>query len=220
MTYRIRCAALVALAVSAAAVPTAARQLAARPAEEWIRMLDAPARVAGLRVDEVIAKLRLKPGDVVADLGAGAGAFSLPLARAVAPQGKVYAVEIDRGLVDYIARKAKDQQVANVHPILGRFVDPALPSADVDLAFMHDVLHHVEDRPAYLRHASKYLKAGGRFAFVELDAKTGAHRHDATLQITKEQLTAWMADLGFAVSEEFPMFQDKWYVVYARTPPS
>ncbi len=215
MTYRTRCAALVALAVAAAALPAVAGQLAARPAEEWIKMLDAPARVAGLRVDEVIAKLRLRPGDVVADLGAGAGAFSLPLARRVGPEGKVYAVEIEQGLVDYIGRKAKDQQVGNVHPILGRFVDPALPSADVDLAFMHDVLHHVEDRPGYLRHASKYLKPGGRFAFVELDAKTGAHRHDATLQITKAQLTAWMADIGFALSDEFPMFEDKWYVVYA-----
>lgn len=218
MTCRTACAALVALAVSAGYVPAAAGQLAARPAEEWIKMLEAPARVAGLRADEVIAKLRLKPGDVVADLGAGAGAFSFPLARAVGPQGKVYAVEIEQGLVDYIARKAKDQQVANVHPVLGRFADPALPSADVDLAFMHDVLHHVEDRPAYLRHASKYLKAGGRFAFVELDAKTGAHRHDPKLQITKEQLTAWMADVGFELSEEFPMFEDKWYVIFSRKP--
>ncbi len=220
MTYRIGCAALVALAVWTAALPAAARQLGARPAEEWITMLDAPARVAGLRVDEVIAKLRLKPGDVVADLGAGAGAFSLPLARGVGPEGKVYAVEIEQGLVDYIGRKAKDQRIGNVHPILGRFGDPALPSADVDVAFMHDVLHHVEDRPGYLRHASKYLKPGGRFAFVELDAKTGAHRNDAKLQITKEQLNAWMADIGFALAEEFPMFEDKWYVVYARKPKS
>jgi ubiquinone/menaquinone biosynthesis C-methylase UbiE len=213
---RPTCAALVALAVSAAVIPAAARQLAARPAEEWIKMLDAPARVAGLRVGEVVEKLRLEPGDVVADLGAGAGAFSLPLARAVAPGGKVYAVEIDEGLVDYIARKAKDHQVANVHALLGRFADPALPASDVDVAFMHDVLHHIENRPAFLRNASKYLKADGRFAFVELDAKTGAHKDDPKLQVTKEQLAAWMADIGFHLSEEFQIFNDKWYVVYAR----
>ena len=85
-----------------------------------------------------------------------------------------------------------------------------------DDGFFHDVLHHVEDRTGYLRQASKYLKPGGRFAFVELDAKTGAHRNDSKLQITKEQLTVWMADIGFVLADDFAMFQDKWYVVYAR----
>lgn len=218
MTYRRRWSLAIALTLTSAALPADARQLAARPADEWIKMLEAPARVAGLRVDEIIAKLGLKPGNVVADLGAGAGAFSLPLGRAVGPAGKVYAVEIEKGLVEYIARKATDQQAGNVHAVLGRFADPALPAADVDVVFMHDVLHHVEDRQAYLKNAAKYLKADGRFAIVELDAQTGPHREDARLQVTKEQLTAWMAAIGFAPAEEFPMFKDKWFIVYTRTP--
>jgi ubiquinone/menaquinone biosynthesis C-methylase UbiE len=220
MNYRRRWTAAVALALglSGALLQGDGRQLAARPADEWIRMLEAPARVANLRVDEIIAKLGLKPGDVVADLGAGAGAFALPLARAVGPEGKVYAVEIEQGLVDHIARKAREQQAANVQAVLGKFADPALPASDVDLVFMHDVLHHVEDRQAYLKNAARYVKTGGRFAFVELDAKTGAHRDDPKLQLTREQLAAWMADVGFAPLDEFQMFKDKWFVVFARKP--
>ena len=208
--------ALVVIAAIGMAPPAASGQLGARPADEWIKMLDAPARVAGLRVEEVISRLGLQPGNVVADLGAGTGVFSLPLARAVGPAGKVYAVEIEQGLVDYIRAKARDQNVPNVQAVLGQASDPSLSAADVDLAFMHDVLHHVENRTAYLKNAVRYLRPGGRFAFVELDAKTGAHRDDPRLQITKEQLSAWMGELGFVPVEQIRLFEDKWFVIYAR----
>jgi ubiquinone/menaquinone biosynthesis C-methylase UbiE len=212
---RVRAASLVML--TAVTLPVSARaQLASRSTEEWIRMLDAPDRVAALKVDDIISTLGLKPGDVVADLGAGSGVFSIALARAVGPGGKVYAVEIDRGLLDHIDAKAKDQKIANVQTVLGRFVDPALPRADVDLAFMHDVLHHVEDRAGYLKNAAGYLKPTGRFAILEPDARNGPHREDPKLQITKEQLAAWMADSGLVPSREFRLFDDKWYVMYVR----
>ena len=217
MNVRTMQAAL-ALIVLSMAAPVPARQLAARPAEEWIKLLDSPARIAGLKVDEIVSKLALEPGDVVADLGAGTGVFSLPLARVVGPGGKVYAVDIDKGLVDYVAAKAKAANVPNVQAVLGKFADPALPAADVDLAFMHDVLHHVQDREGYLRAAAKYVKPGGRFAFVEPDAATGVHRDDPTLQTTKDQLKGWMAAIGFAPAEEFQIFPDKWFVTYARRP--
>ena len=208
----------IAFAVAALATP-AAGQLGARPADDWIKMLDSPARVAGLKVDEVIARLGLKPGEVVADLGAGTGVFAVPLARAVGPSGKVYAVEVEQGLVDHIAAKAAKEGTRNVHAVLGRFADPALPSSDVDVAFIHDVLHHVEDRRAFLRNAARYMKPTGRFAIVELDAETGPHRNDPKLQITRDELRGWMAEIGYAEAEEVTnLFDDgKWFVIYART---
>ena len=209
-------AAVSAVLIVAAVAGAAAGQLASRSADEWIKLLESPARLASLKIDEVIAKLRLKPGDVVADLGAGAGAFTVPLARAVGGSGKVYAVEIDQALVDYISRKIKDQRVPNVRPVLGKFGDPALPAADVDVAFLHDVLHHVEDRAGYLKQVARYLKRGSRIAVVEPDARNGPHRDDPKLQLTRDQLKSWMADAGFVPSEEHQLFDDKWYVVYAR----
>jgi ubiquinone/menaquinone biosynthesis C-methylase UbiE len=204
------------LLIAASAVPLAARQLGSRPAEEWIKMLDSPERIAGLKVDEVIARLQLKPGDVVADLGAGTGVFSLPIAGKVGPTGKVYAVDIDQALINHIGRKVEQQKIANVRPILGKPADPALPAADVDIAFMHDVLHHIEDRFGYLKQAARYMKPSARFAFVEFDSLKGPHRDNAKLHLSREQLQKWMEAIGFTLTNEYPLADEKWYVVYSR----
>ena len=205
--------ALVVLAGAAAG----ARQLASRPAPEWIERLERPERVAGLKIDYIIEKLALKPGQVVADIGAGPGVISLPMAKAVAPGGKVYAVDIDQAFIDHIAMRAKERQVLNVRPILGTFTDPALPAKDVDVALFHDVLHHIKDRAEYLKNTAKYLKPTGRIAIVELDPKTGSHKNEPELQVTKQQAADWLASVGLEPVQEFDgLPENKWFVVYAK----
>lgn len=166
--------------------PYVAAQLGARTTEEWLKTLDSANRIARLKVDEAVAALQLKPGSVVADIGAGSGVFTLPLARAVSDKGKVYAVDIEQGLVDHIANKAKEQKVTNVRPVLGKFTDPNLPAKDVDLAFIYDVLHHVENRAEYLKNLAPYLKSAGRVAVIDFYPELGPHKNDPKLQITKE----------------------------------
>jgi ubiquinone/menaquinone biosynthesis C-methylase UbiE len=199
-----------------ALAPPAGAQLGSRTAGEWIKLLESPGRIEALKVDEIVSKLQLKPGDVVADLGAGTGVFSVPIARAVGPNGKVYAVDVDQGLIDYIARKVKEQNVSNVQTVLGQFGDPRLPAADVDLAFMHDVLHHIENRAGYLKQVVRYLKPSARIAIVEPDAVRGSHSDNPKLQVTKEQLRGWMTDAGLVQSSEFPLDETRWYVIYSR----
>lgn len=212
---RIGCRFILTLVVLAAGARLAVGQLASRPAEEWIKTLENPARVAGLRVDDVIARLRLKPGDVVADLGAGSGIFAFPMAKAVSP-GRVYAVELDEGFLTHMQAKAKAEGVSNIVAVLGKFTDPALPARDVDVAFFHDVLHHVQDRAAYLKSVAGYVKPGGRIAVIDLNADTSPHRDQPELVVTKQQTAAWMAAAGFAPTEDVQLFPDKWFVVYTR----
>jgi ubiquinone/menaquinone biosynthesis C-methylase UbiE len=209
-------ACLIALLAACLSPVRASSQLASRPAPDWIERLERPERVAELKIDEILAKLRLGPGTVVADLGAGAGVLTLPLAKAVSPGGKVYAVEIDQQFLDHIRQKTREQKVTNAVPVLGKYSDPGLPAKDVDVALFHDVLHHIEDRAGYLKSVATYVKPSGRIAVVELDPLTGGHRDDPKLQLTKAQVAAWMADAGFKPVEEFDLFKDKWFVVYAR----
>jgi ubiquinone/menaquinone biosynthesis C-methylase UbiE len=204
-------------AAALAALPGWARaQLGGRPAEEWIKVLENPQRLAGLRIPEVTAALNLRPGEVVADLGAGAGPFVPAFARAVGPTGKVYAVELETGFFPFIEQKAKAAGLANVRTVAGAPSDPRLPARDVDVAFMHDVLHHVAEREAYLKAVAGYLTRGGRVAIVDYVPAKGPHPADPSLQVSKAQAVAWMAAAGMKPVEDVAMFDDKWFVVFAR----
>ena len=193
------------------------RQLASRPAPDWIARLERPERIASLKIDYIISKLDLKPGQVVADIGAGPGVISLPMARAVAPNGKVYAVDIDQAFIDHIAMRAKERNVTNVTAILGGVTDPALPAQDVDVALFHDVLHHIRDRATYLKSTAAYVRPNGRIAIVELSPTKGSHKDEPDLQVTKDQAKMWLAAAGFRPVQEFDgLPEEKWFVVYAR----
>lgn len=198
-------------------------QLANRPAEEWIKTLESPQRIAGLKIEEVVSRLKLKPGMVVADIGAGTGVFSRPFARAVATAGGVvYAVDVDQGLLDYIAQRAKQENIGNLEPVLGKFDDPNLPFHAVDLAFFHDVLHHIEHRQAYLKTLVSYLKPDSRVVLIEMDEQNphGAHRDQPEMVLRKEDVTEWMWALGFHPAGEFDLFKgEKWFVIYERQAP-
>jgi ubiquinone/menaquinone biosynthesis C-methylase UbiE len=205
-----------AVAFGLAAGSVSARQLAGRPAEDWTARLERPERIAGLKLDYVIGSLKLKPGQTVADIGAGPGILSVPLAKAVGPRGKVYAVDVDAGFFDHVKQKATAAGVTNIVTVLGAFGDPKLPAQDVDVALFHDVLHHIEDRAGYLKALARYMKPGGRIAVVELPPD-GSHKDEPALVVTKEQVKGWMAAAGFKPVEELTGLEGKWFIVYGRS---
>ena len=195
-------------------------QLAPRKAEEWEKTLESPNRTATQKVAEVLADLSLKPGMIVADIGAGSGFFSRPLAKAVAPGGNVYAVDIQQGLLDYINKRDAEENIHNVQTVLGEFDDPKLPMRNVDLAFINDVLHHIEHRAVYLKALGTYMKPAGRIAIIEMnkdDPNTG-HKNQPELLIGREEIVGWMSDAGFKLVEEhadlFP--GTKWFLIFGR----
>ncbi len=195
-------------------------QLASRETKEWIETLERPERIKTQKVDEAVKALGLKPGMVVADLGAGSGLFSRTLAKAVAPGGKVYAVDIDQGLLDYINQRDKQENIGNIKTVLGQYDDPKIPGKDVDLAFFNDVLHHIEHRAAYLKALASYIKPTGQVAIIEMDKddpKT-PHKDKPELLLSRQQIDQWMAEAGFQpVRENKDLFPDtKYFVFYGR----
>ena len=210
---RLACTALVVLLLTANG---AAAQLGSLPAEEWIATLDGPQRVASLRIDEVVGSVGLRPGQTVADIGAGSGLFSVPLARAVGPTGRVYAVEIDAGFFPQIRKRAGAAGVSNVETVLGQFTDPALPMKPIDLAFFHDVLHHIADRPAYLATVARYLAPDGRIVVVDYQAGMGPHPGHPELEVSRAQLEAWMRAAGLTEVKAIELFPEKYFLVFTR----
>jgi 2-polyprenyl-3-methyl-5-hydroxy-6-metoxy-1,4-benzoquinol methylase len=207
-------------AMLAGGVGESRAQLAPRKADEWVTTLEGPRRIATMKMDETLSKLSLKPGMVVADIGAGSGLFSRPLAKAVAPNGKVYAVDIQQDLLDYIDKRDKEEHISNVRTVLGGFDDPKLPARDVDLAFINDVLHHIEHRAVYLKALGTYMKPSGRIAIIEMnkDDPNTPHKNQPELLVGREEMPAWMSDAGFKLAEEHPdLFPGtKWFLIFAR----
>ena len=190
---------------------SASAQLAQLPAEEYLKRMDNPDR--DLKVDEVIARLKLKPGDVVADIGSGSGSFSIPMARALAPNGILYAVDIDRAMLDHVSERAKKEGVTNIRTVLGEYDDPKLPVRDVGVAFFHRVLHMIEHRQAYVNATARYLKPDGRIVVID---KNREDSPDSWMWLNQGDVDTWMAAISFYPAEHFAVFDDRYFVVYQR----
>ena len=133
-------------------------------AADW---LERPEREEEERTDLVLPALKLRPGDVVADIGSGTGYFSWRLARAVGEKGVVYGVEIQQEMLDLMAKKMAGRKVTNVKGILGTITDPKLPAAGVDLVIMVDVYHEFDHPFEMMANICKALRPGGRVVFIE-----------------------------------------------------
>jgi SAM-dependent methyltransferase len=111
--------------------------------------------------------LHLQPGMQVADIGAGSGYYSELLSRAVGPMGRVYAVDIQPGMIRLIEERARRRNLTNVTPVLGAVADPKLPDTAVDLALLVDVYHEFSDPQAMLRRIRSALRPDGRLVLLE-----------------------------------------------------
>jgi len=119
------------------------------------------------RTSLLVEELALKPGMVIADVGAGSGYLSRRMAPLVAPGGKVLAVDIQPEMLALLAKLAADPRYANIEPLAGAVDDTRLPAGSVDLAIMVDVYHELEFPFEVLDSIVRALKPGGRVAFVE-----------------------------------------------------
>ncbi len=114
-----------------------------------------------------LAIMNVAPGSVVADIGAGSGYFSARLSRLVGPAGKVYATDIQQGMLDLLEQRIARERLENITLVLGTPTDPKLPPASIDMALMVDVYHEASDPQRLLGSIRKALKPGGRLVLVE-----------------------------------------------------
>src|SRR5262249_54181763 len=129
--------------------------------------LERPEREKEEHPARLIGALRLKRGDVVADIGAGSGYHTFRIAPLVGPKGKVLSGDIQPEMLDLIRYQMKRTGVTNVEPVLGKIDDPKLPAASVDLILMVDVYHEFSHPYEMTVKMLEALKPGGRLVFVE-----------------------------------------------------
>ena len=166
--------------------------------------LERPTRQQEERTDLLLQALELKPGMVVADIGAGSGYFSWRMAQKVGPTGKVYAEDIQQEMLDLLAAQMKKHQVAAiVEPLLGTVQDPKLPPGSTDLILLVDVYHELDFPFEMTRAMIKGLKPGGQLVLVEYRGEDRAVPIKPLHKMTKAQIRAELEPAGFEVVREF-----------------
>ncbi len=163
----------------------------------------------------VIRSLALQPGDQVADLGAGGGYFTFRLADAVGPTGKVYAVDIDKGHLAYIARRAQQRGYTNIETILARPDDPLLPQSGVDLIFTCNTYHHLKDRVDYFASTMRSLRPDGRVAIIDLGANNWLFRLLGHWT-PKETIRREMEAAGYQLTNDFDFLTRQNFQVFRK----
>jgi predicted methyltransferase len=181
----------------------------------YIAMLDDPARDAYQKPHEVITALDLKPGEAIADIGAGSGYFTFRLARHVGDSGRVYAVDVSPDMIVHLNRRIRDLQVKNVVSILSAPDDPLLADASIDRFFICDTWHHIGDHPRYLTLLKKMLKPGGQVVMIEFKKAETPVGPPMEMRIDRADLLKEMEANGFKLAAEHSLLLHQYFLVFS-----
>jgi ubiquinone/menaquinone biosynthesis C-methylase UbiE len=192
------------------------REIAMVMGHEAAGWLDRPEREKEEAPDKVIQALKIQPGAVVADVGAGSGYFSFRLARAVGPKGKVLAVDIQPEMLALIRQRAKARDIDNIELILGKEKDPQLPTDGVDLILMVDVYHEFEFPYEMTRAMVKALKPGGRLVFVEYRKEDPDVLIKLVHKMTVDQVRKEMAVQNLKWSKTYTQLPQQHIIVFEK----
>jgi arsenite methyltransferase len=180
-----------------------------RSPEEYAKVLEHPDRDAWQKPHEVIQALHLRSDETIADIGAGSGYFSRRFAHHVK---QVYAVDIDAKLLAIVAK----QGAPNIKNILAAPDNPRLPDASVDTVFICDVLHHIDNRPAYYTKLAKALKPGGRIVIVDFYKKPLPVGPPPSMKLSEDEVTAEFKAAGFKLTESHTFLPHQYFLVFQK----
>lgn len=180
--------------------------------ERYAKSFDDPARDAWQMPARVIEALALKPGQKVADVGAGTGYFSVRLARA-ASAPKVFAVDLEPKMVEHLTKRAAAEGLKNITAVQASTTSPNLPEP-VDVVLVIDTYHHIGNRPAYFAALKAKLTPGGRLAIVDFRKGGGEGGPPDHFRFTPEQITGELAQAGYVLDRAHDFLPRQHFLVY------
>ena len=182
--------------------------------ERYEALFESPERAQWQKPDELIAVLEVKPGAVVADIGAGTGYFAARFARVVAPGGSVYASDIEPNMAVFLRDRADQEALSNLIPILASSDNPRLPDRQSDLIFICNTWHHISDRVNYARRLQTDLAPGGRVVvvdFLEGDLPVGPPPAE---KLSAAQVRSEFEQAGFRLAASLDLLPYQYALVF------
>jgi ubiquinone/menaquinone biosynthesis C-methylase UbiE len=212
------------LACSVPAIAQHGREEHRRPPDirQYLEQLDRPERDEYQKPGQVVRALDLKEGMAVADLGSGSGYFTRRFVKAVTAAGKVYAIDVEQEMLDYTKSSIEKLRLPHaVEFILAKPDDPLLPAGSVDLIFVCNVYHHLEDRAKYFARVKRALRSGGRVAIVDFyhDKRSGNVGFPRRHLVARETVVAEMGAAGYRLSREHDFLPRQYFLEFAPTTP-
>ena len=182
------------------------------PAYLWY--LESDARDEWQKPEQVIAALALKPGDSIADIGAGGGYFTEKFSRKVGQDGHVYATDVQDVLIARLQNRVVEQDLRNVTVIKAEYETPMLPAGSVDIAFFCSVYKEIDGRIEYMQKVRQALKRGGRVAIIEFKKEREVAGPEFRDRMSDEQVTAELIEAGFYLKERFDFLPREYFLVF------
>jgi len=179
----------------------------------YIAALEDPRRDEYQKPHEVMQALEIKDGEVVADIGAGSGYFTVRLAHHAGAAGRVYAVDVSPDMIRHLHRRVRDMKLLNVSPILAPPDDPLLPQP-VDRFLIVDVWHHIEDQAGYLALMKQHLKPGGQVVMIDFHKRDLPVGPPVSMKIAREDLVKQMEEAGFRLVREHTFLPYQYFLVF------
>jgi ubiquinone/menaquinone biosynthesis C-methylase UbiE len=169
------------------------------------------------RPSEIIGAMGLHDGQIVADLGCGTGWFARRLARAVAPSGRVYAVDIQPEMLELMKGHLAREQITNVVPVLGTSDDPRILAGSLDWVLMVDVYHEFQQPKAMLSRIRESLKPEGKVALVEYRAEGDSAAHiRPEHRMSVDQVLAEWVPAGFRLTARREDLPTQHFLVFEK----
>ena len=168
------------------------------------------------RPEEVIHALSIKPGDHIADLGAGSGYFTFRLADAVGPTGRVYAVDIDADMNADLMKRVKAKAYQNIEVLLAQPDDPGLPDRSINLIFSSNSYHHLENRITYFLNIRQDLHPDGRIAIIDFNGESWLQQiigHYTSDEVIQRELQ----EAGYILDQQFDFLPNQVFLIFSPT---
>jgi len=185
--------------------------------EAYIKALEDPERDKYQKPHEVMTALDVKDGEIIADIGAGSGYFSLRLARHVGATGHVYAVDVSPDMTRHLNERIAGAKLLNISTILAKPDDPFLPQP-VNRFLIVDVWHHIADQPAYLALMKKSLTPGGEVVMIDFKKEATPVGPPMDMKIAREDLITQMQAHGFTLVKEHTFLPYQYFLVFRVGP--